>query len=50
MSLPNFLHVGAAKTGTTSTYFYLRQHPAVFRSGGTTRSGNLSGWFAEESR
>lgn len=32
MSLPNFLHVGAAKTGTTSTYFYLRQHPEIFMS------------------
>jgi hypothetical protein len=32
MGLPNFLHVGAAKTGTTSTYFYLRQHPEIFMS------------------
>ena len=32
MTLPNFLHVGAAKTGTTSLYFYLRQHPDVFMS------------------
>jgi len=27
MTLPNFLIVGAAKTGTTSLYEYLRQHP-----------------------
>ena len=28
--LPNFLIVGAAKSGTTSLYQYLRQHPEVF--------------------
>ena len=28
--MPNFLIVGAAKSGTTSLYEYLRQHPAVF--------------------
>jgi len=28
--LPNFLIIGAAKSGTTSLYHYLRQHPAVF--------------------
>ncbi|MBI1192769.1 MAG: hypothetical protein GC205_06285 [Bacteroidetes bacterium] len=27
---PNFLVVGAAKTGTTSLYDYLKQHPQVF--------------------
>lgn len=32
VNLPNFLHVGAAKTGTTSQYFYLRQHPEIFMS------------------
>ncbi len=30
MALPNFLIVGAAKSGTTSLYHYLRQHPQVF--------------------
>jgi len=30
--LPNFLHVGAAKSGTRSLYFYLRQHPEIFMS------------------
>jgi hypothetical protein len=28
--LPDFLIVGAAKSGTTSLYYYLRQHPQVF--------------------
>lgn len=30
MKLPNFFIVGAAKSGTTSLYHYLRQHPQVF--------------------
>lgn len=30
MSLPNFLIVGAAKSGTTSLYQYLRGHPDIF--------------------
>lgn len=29
---PNFLIAGAAKGGTTSIYYYLRQHPEVFLS------------------
>jgi hypothetical protein len=28
--LPNFLIIGATKSGTSSLYFYLRQHPDVF--------------------
>lgn len=28
--LPNFLVIGAPKSGTTSLYYYLRQHPEVF--------------------
>ena len=28
--LPNFLVIGAPKSGTTSLYFYLKQHPDVF--------------------
>lgn len=28
--MPNFLIVGAAKSGTTSLYYYLRQHPDIF--------------------
>ena len=30
MKKPNFLIVGAAKSGTTSLFHYLRQHPSVF--------------------
>src|SRR4029079_10146943 len=30
--LPNFLVIGAAKSGTTSLYHYLRQHPQIFMS------------------
>lgn len=30
MTLPNFLIVGAAKSGTTSLYRYMEQHPGVF--------------------
>jgi Sulfotransferase family len=32
MTLPNFLIIGAIKSGTTSLYHYLRQHPDVFMS------------------
>jgi len=28
--LPDFLIVGAAKSGTTSLYFYLKEHPQIF--------------------
>lgn len=31
-TLPNFLIVGAAKSGTTSLYHYLKQHPEIFMS------------------
>jgi len=31
-SLPNFLIIGAAKSGTTSLYYYLQQHPQIFMS------------------
>src|SRR5215210_1748036 len=30
--LPNFLVIGAGKSGTTSLYHYLRQHPDVYMS------------------
>lgn len=30
VKLPNFVVVGAAKSGTTSVYHYLRQHPQVY--------------------
>ena len=32
MSLPTFLVTGAAKSGTTSLYDYLKQHPEIFMS------------------
>jgi hypothetical protein len=32
MNLPNFLVIGAAKSGTTSLYRYLEQHPSVYLS------------------
>lgn len=32
VKLPNFLIVGAAKSGTTSLYHYLKQHPEVYMS------------------
>lgn len=32
MILPNFLIIGAAKSGTTAMYHYLKQHPEVFMS------------------
>lgn len=31
-TLPNFLIVGAAKCGTTSLYYYLKQHPDIYMS------------------
>jgi hypothetical protein len=30
--MPNFLIIGAAKTGTTSLYHYLKQHPEIYMS------------------
>lgn len=32
MTLPNFIIIGAAKSGTTALYRYLRQHPDIFMS------------------
>ena len=31
--LPNFLIVGAAKSGTTSLYYYLQEHPEIYIPG-----------------
>jgi hypothetical protein len=39
VKLPYFLIVGAAKSGTTSLYYYLGQHPRVFMP------GNKEPWF-----
>lgn len=33
MGLPDFLIIGAAKAGTTSLYYYLKEHPQIFMSG-----------------
>jgi len=30
--MPNFLIIGAAKSGTTSLYEYLKQHPQIWMS------------------
>lgn len=32
MTMPNFLIIGAQKAGTTSLYFYLKQHPQIYMS------------------
>ena len=32
MTLPNFLIIGAAKSGTSSLYMYLKQHPEIYMS------------------
>jgi len=32
MTMPNFLIIGAAKSGTTSLYHYLKQHPQIYMS------------------
>jgi len=30
LRLPDFLIIGAARSGTSSLYFYLREHPEIF--------------------
>lgn len=32
MTLPNFLIIGAAKSGTTAIYTYIKQHPQIYMS------------------
>ena len=32
MTMPNFLIIGAAKSGTSALYHYLRQHPQIYMS------------------
>ena len=32
MTMPTFLIIGAGKSGTTSLYYYLKQHPQVYMS------------------
>ena len=45
-TLPDFLIIGAAKSGTTSLYFYLRQHPNIYMPPDVKEPGFLcfSGW------
>lgn len=43
MRLPNFLIIGAAKSGTTTLYQYLCKHPQIFMS--TPKEPNF---FAKE--
>jgi hypothetical protein len=45
MTMPNFLIIGAAKSGTSAVYAYLRQHPQVFCS-----ERKEPGFFALEGR
>lgn len=44
--LPDFLIIGAAKSGTTSLYFYLRQHPDIYMPPDVKEPGFLcfAGW------
>lgn len=39
IKLPDFLIVGAAKSGTTSLYHYIKDHPQIFMS------KNKEPWF-----
>jgi hypothetical protein len=32
MTLPNFIIIGAGKSGTTALYYYLKQHPQIYMS------------------
>jgi hypothetical protein len=57
-SWPNFFIVGAPKTGTTSLYHYLRQHPQIYMSpvkepcyfSSEVRLENFSGEFESSAR
>jgi len=39
-SFPDFFVIGAAKSGTTSLYHYLDQHPDVYMSPSRSRTGS----------
>ena len=45
MVLPNFVIIGAARSGTTSLYRYLAQHPDAFTS--AIKETNFFAWAAE---
>ncbi|MGK7893416.1 MAG: hypothetical protein AB4372_07275 [Xenococcus sp. (in: cyanobacteria)] len=44
--MPNFLLIGAAKSGTSSLYYYLKQHPQIFMP--TSREQKEPDFFALE--
>lgn len=46
--MPNFFIVGAAKSGTTSMYYYLKQHPQVFMPEHRKESRFFSGLSPEQ--
>jgi Sulfotransferase family len=48
MTMPNFLIIGAAKSGTTALYRYLRQHPQVYMS--LTKETNFFAFEGQEVR
>ncbi len=48
MTLPNFVIVGAGRSGTTSLYHYLNQHPDVFMS--PLKETRFFAWRAERRR
>lgn len=45
MTLPNFLIIGTAKSGTSSLYSYLKQHPQIFMS--ALKEPRFFGWRYE---
>ncbi|ACK68796.1 sulfotransferase [Gloeothece citriformis PCC 7424] len=47
MALPNFLIVGAAKAGTTSLHYYLKQHPDIYMPSQTKETFFFSGFTPE---
>ena len=46
MTLPTFIVIGAGRSGTTSLYHYLRQHPEVAMS--AIKETRYFAWEAEE--
>lgn len=49
MTLPNFLIIGAAKSGTTALYTYMKQHPEIFMSSPKElRFFNYTGSYPED--
>jgi hypothetical protein len=48
MTMPNFLVIGAMKSGTTALYYYLKQHPQVYMS--PVKEPNFFAFEGEEPR